>query len=223
MNAYNFILEASSFEKGLGNIKKWCENTTNDVKLRLYIPTYTLRELGFQRAKAKSFSARESLKFIEDIEGRNSSKNQSKSLEVIIEFPDILDLIIWPEVLEFAGERNEDRFNNLPRRIKNLLKSCIYLCHLNETDDHNWILVTEDAEIRELASICKIPFISIVDADSELSKGMNNQVFKLSQNFNKKLVKNGITEETAQGKKVVKTNFDDTVYASRGSGILWTP
>ena len=74
-----------------------------------------------------------------------------------------------------------------------------------------------------MASICKIPFISIVDADSELSKGMNNQVFKLSQNFNKKLVKNGITEETAQGKKVVKTNFDDTVYASRGSGILWTP
>ncbi|EDO15562.1 hypothetical protein Kpol_1042p23 [Vanderwaltozyma polyspora DSM 70294] len=224
MNVYNFILEASSFEKGLGNIKRWCENKSDNVKLRIYIPTYTLRELDFQRYKFKSFMARESLKFIEYIEDRNSSpKYHSDSLEIIIELPDFLDLVLWREVLEIAGEEHEEKLNKLPRRLKNLLKSCVHLCHLHVSDDYKWILISEDNQVKELARICKIPIISIVDADSALARDMNKKSFKMSENFNKQIIKNGVAEETKQGKKIVKTNFDNTVYASRGNGVLWAP
>ncbi|CCE61770.1 hypothetical protein TPHA_0B00980 [Tetrapisispora phaffii CBS 4417] len=227
MNAYHLILEASAFEKGLGNIKKWCANTSNEVKLSLYIPTFTLKELDFQRYKNKSFIARESLKFIEQVEERNEriKKNQKSNLDIIIEFPDMLDLVLWSEVLELAGSKHEDAFNKLPKRLKNLLKSCIYLCHLSSEfdDDRKWLLVSENHEIQELACICKIPVISVIDADAELSKNMNRREFQLTQNFNKKITESGRTEKNNEGQNVVKTKFDKTVYASRGSGILWAP
>lgn len=221
MNTYNFILEASSFEKGLGNIKRWCLECPKSTKLRLYMPTFTLNELDFLRYKRKSFVARESLKFIDSIDHRTENP------EIIIEFPEILDIISWSEVLDFVSENpgDVDTLNRLPRRLKNLIKSCLYKCQFDDgMDGLRWILITEDPQVRSLANICRIPWCSLVDADSALTKEMNLKQYKESERFNELMVKNGIKEETSQyGQRVVKTTFESTVYAPRGRGELWSP
>lgn len=222
MNEYNFILEASSFEKGLGNIKRWCENCPDKIKLRLYIPTFTLNELDFLRYKRRSFVARESLKFIDSVEGQKDNNP-----DFIIEFPDILEIISWSEVLDAVGDNNKDTetLNKLPRRFKNLVKSCLYKCQFDDgSDGLKWILVTEDSQVRDLANICNIPWCSIVDADSTLSRELNVKQYKEDKKFNHLIVKNGVKEETTkQGQKFIRTNFESTVYAPRGSGELWSP
>lgn len=221
-NTYNLIVEASSFEKGLGNIKRWCQDCPENMILRLYIPTFTLNELDFLRYKRKSYVARESLKFIDGVHDHKHT-----SPEVIIEFPDILDIIPWSEVLDFVGNnaKDIDILNKLPKRQKNLIKSCLYKCQFDEDSDGlKWILLTEDPQIRDLANICRIPWCSIVDADSALTKELNSKQYKENERFNKLIVKNGIKEETSKhGHRVVKTNFENTVYAPRGAGELWSP
>lgn len=220
-NAYNFVVEASSFEKGLGNIKRWCLECPETTTLRLYIPTFTLNELDFLRYKRKSFVARESLKFIDNIHDHPSGNP-----ELIIEFPDIPDILAWSEVLEFVGDNPKDleTLNKLPKRLKDLVKSCLYKCQFDGSDGLKWILITEDPQVRNLANICRIPWCSLVDADSALTKEMNVKQYKESKKFNDFIVKSGIKEETTkQGQRVVKTNFEKTVYAPRGRGELWSP
>lgn len=221
-NAYNFVVEASSFEKGLGNIKRWCLECPKSTTLRLYIPTFTLNELDFLRYKRRSFVARESLKFIDSIHDHPGANP-----ELIIEFPDIPDIVSWSEVLEFVGDNTKDleTLNKLPKRLKNLVKSCLYKCQFNDGADRlKWILITEDPQVRNLANICRIPWCSLVDADSALTKEMNAKQYKESKRFNEYILKNGIKEETSkQGQRVIKTNFESTVYAPRGRGELWSP
>lgn len=221
-NAYNFVVEASSFEKGLGNIKRWCLECPETTTLRLYIPTFTLNELDFLRFKRKSYVARESLKFIDSIHDHPGANP-----ELIIEFPDIPDILSWSEVLEFVGDhpRDLETLNKLPKRLKDLVKSCLYKCQFDDgADGLKWILITEDPQVRNLANICRIPWCSLVDADSALTKEMNAKQYKESEKFNDIMVKNAIKEETSkQGQRVVRTNFESTVYAPRGRGELWSP
>lgn len=222
MNEYNFILDASSFEKGLGNIKRWCEECPDKVKLRLYIPTYTLNELDFLRFRRKSYIAKESLKFIDAVSNGDSTANP----EFIIEFPEILELVTWSEVLEHVSENSQrDVLNKLPKRFKLLIKSCLFKCQFDDgSDGLKWIFITEDLQICDLATICNIPCCSIVDADSILNKDMNTSAYKENEKFNDLVAKSGIRQKTTvKGKKVVTTQFGNTVYAPRGSGELWRP
>lgn len=218
MNQYNFILDASAFERGLGNIKRWCEVCKGKAKLNLYIPTFTLNELDFLQQRHKSFNARESLSFIDNLEPR-LGKVQNPELDMIIEFPDILDVIQWSDV----NINNIETINKLPRRFKNLLKSCVYKCHLDDSDKAQWILVTEDSQVRKIADQCNIPWCSIIEVDSILSKEFKDKSFQEIEKFNDLLLKNGVSQVNEDGENVVKTKFKKTMYASRGKGSLWTP
>lgn len=223
MNEYNFILDASCFEKGLGIIKRWLKECPGKVKLRLYIPTYTLNELDFLKFKKKSYTAKESLKFIDIVCTDNDS---SFGPEFIIEFPEILELVTWSEVLEFVNDASKkDTLNKLPGRIKGLMKSCLYKCQFDDgSDGLKWIFISEDPLVRDMADICRVPCCSIVDADSILDKDMNTTAYQENQKFNNLVSQNGIKEETStRGKKTVTTKFENTLYAPRGSGKLWTP
>ncbi|CCH58615.1 hypothetical protein TBLA_0A08260 [Henningerozyma blattae CBS 6284] len=219
VNVYNFILDASAFEKGLGNIKRWCAHTDNKVKLNLYIPTYTLKELEFLKFKKKSFMAREALKFIDSLTSKHG-----KDVELIIELSDILDIITWQDVIESANgvPKDIDTLMKIPRRLKNLLKSCVYKSHMEEGNAH-WILLTENQQIRDLAFICNINWCSVVMADTIISKELDAKIFKESEKFNEEMLKNGEKQSSTDGKEVIRTEFDKTVYASRGSGVLWAP
>lgn len=240
MSQYNFILDASAFEKGLGNVKRWCQvpkqGSKNSVHLRFYVPTFTLQELNFLQGRHKSFPAKEALKFIDKLEtitsesqrghviGRKHDDEIRTDLELFIEFPDILDAVSWSNVLDHASESSSvDSLNKLPKRFKLLLKSCVYKYHL-EDDGLRWILVTEDPQVRKIATQCHIPWVSIVDADSVISRDINDMSFRNSEKFNNTMLKRGVTKgEDQNGREVVKTSFDQTVYASRGKGKLWTP
>ncbi|CCD27092.1 Nmd4p NDAI_0J02000 [Naumovozyma dairenensis CBS 421] len=239
MPQYNFILEASAFNRGLGNIKRWITqntdngNTTNTsmnedletINLNFYIPTYTLKELDFLQYHDKSFNARESLKFIDNYANpthSNGNKNES-NVQLIIEFPDILDLVPWSDILQSTDGSNQsiDQLNKLPRRLKNFLKSCIYKLH---DDDVKWILITEDEKIRKISTLCNIPWCSIVDADSLLSKEFNYKSFQETESFYNSILKNGgVKQINSNGDQIIKTNFENTVYAKRGAGELWSP
>lgn len=70
---------------------------------------------------------------------------------------------------------------------------------------------------------CNIPSCSIVDVDSILSKDMNDKSFRESEKFNNMMLKNGTKEESENGREIIRTNFNKTVYASRGTGELWSP
>lgn len=242
-NQYNFILDASAFEKGLGNIKRWAVNCPKKVKLRFYIPTYTLRELDFLQHRRKSFNAREALKFIDDLSSkpagfdpiRTNSGNGAATvmnttasppeetnthIELFVEFPEILSTIPWSQV----NVDNIDYVNKAPRRLRDLLKSCTFKCSPEENDDGlHWILITEDPQIQSLVGYCNIPWCSIVDADSILSKDLNDRSFRASERFNKLILKNGVKEQNVFGQDCVKTDFSKDVYASRGKGKLWSP
>lgn len=221
MSQYNFVVEASAFEKGLGNIRRWSVDCPSQLKFKLYIPTVTLRELDFLQHRRKSFNARESLKFIDQLTtipmlGRAANEH----MEITMEFPEVLDSIDWNNV-NINGIEAIDR---LPRRLKNLLKSAVYKCSELENDDGlHWILLTEDQQIRDLAVQCNIPCCSIIDADGILSKELNDKSFQESQKFNKLVKKHGTSKQNPNGEDFVMTNFNKTMYASRGKGKLWSP
>ncbi|AQZ11259.1 NMD4 (YLR363C) [Zygosaccharomyces parabailii] len=214
LSEYNFILDSSSLERGLGNIKRWCKDCQGKVVLRLYIPTYTLQELDFLRYRRKSFGAREALKFVDQATGEYPN--------LIVEFPETLDMVLWSEVTSLVDGKHVDALNKLPRRFKNLLKSCIYKCKLEE-NPLKWILVSEDPRVRQQAELCDVPWCSLVDADSTLAKETNTKQFFESQKFNNLVEKRGTGQSVVGGKRVVRTEFDNTVYASRGRGSLWEP
>ncbi|CAI1601136.1 hypothetical protein SEUBUCD646_0L04040 [Saccharomyces eubayanus] len=218
MTQYNFIIDASAFEKGLGNIKRWCSDCTETVTLNFYIPTFTLNELDFLQQRRKSFAARESLKFIDRLDDPSFT-----NLKVFIEFPEVLDIILWSDVMEHNNNAGKVNIAKLPKRLKNLLKSCIYKCYLDGNEGLHWFLISEDSQIRDMAVQCNIPSCSIVDVDSILSKDMNDKSFRESEKFNNMMLKNGTKEESENGRETIKTNFDKTVYASRGTGELWSP
>lgn len=285
VNNYYFVIDASAFEKGLGNIKRWdqwlngrknIQKKSKKVHIQLYIPTFTMGELEFLQFRRRSNNAREALKFIEQNNLKNSSvANQMQgetSLEIIMEYPDILSTIPWSEV----NIHHIDRLNKIPKRFKDLLKSCTYKCRLsndtfqqqeeesynddiievedievsnmrnnvktnkNAEDSENnkmihkevdnnfnlksrWILITEDPEVRQFADLCDIPHCSIVQVDSLLSKDLNDKTFKDTRRFNDLVLKSGIKQVSSDGNDIVKTKFKKTIYASRGSGKLWTP
>lgn len=214
LSEYNFILDASSLEKGLGNIKRWCQESRGKVVLRLYIPTYTLQELDFLRYKRRSFGAKEALKFIDQA--------TNEYPDIIVEFPETLDLVLWSEVTSVVDGKEAEVLNRLPRRLKNLLRSCVYKCQLEE-NHLRWILVAEDIKIKELVGTCSIPCCSLVDAESTLTRETNEKQYEENQKFNHLIQSKGTGESLMGGRKVVRTNFDSTVYASRGKGSLWEP
>ena len=274
VNNYYFIIDASAFEKGLGNIKRWDQwlnsrknvyKKSKKVHVQLYVPTFTMKELEFLQLRRRSNNAKEALKFIEQHNLKNgsavySSTQDTTSLEIIMEYEDILSTIPWSEV----NIHRIDRLNRIPRRFKDLLKSCAYKCRLSndtfqeegeqycEYDDiievedvsssnikdnkmmHDeienkfgskgrWILITEDPEIRQFADQCDIPHCSIVQIDSLLSKDLNDKTFKDTKKFNDLILRSGIRQVSSDGNDTVKTKFKKTIYASRGSGKLWTP
>lgn len=266
-NNYYFVVDASAFEKGIGNIKRWdqwlngekSKRASQKVHIELYIPTFTIKELDFLQFRRRSKNAKEALKFIEQqLEAQNNrplgvasvdTKGSQRPFEFIMEYEDILNTIPWSEV----NVNRIDALNKIPRRFKDLLKSCTYKCRLSEdfdmfnnadeeiiqveedTNDQfsgnnennesisRWILVTEDYEVRRFADQCNIPHTSIVQIDSLLSKDLNDKTFKDNKKFNDILLKNGVKEVSEDGQDMVKTKFKKTIYASRGSGKLWTP
>lgn len=213
--SFHFILDASALEKGLGNIKQWIPCNDSNFLLQLYIPTYTLHELDFQKFKRKSYAARESLKFIDQLE-------DTSYFQLIIEFPDLVDLITWSEVSQFM-KKTDTCLSLLNPRHKNLLKSCIYKCYLEEKENVEWILVTEDPVIRQLAVEFQIPYFSIVEADQLISQKQHKNIYMNNVKFSKYLVKKSIKQIQNEGKEIYKTKFDRMVYAPRGHGELWTP
>ncbi|CAL9729278.1 nonsense-mediated decay protein 4 [Monosporozyma unispora] len=266
VNNYHFVVDASAFEKGLGNIKRWdqwlngknLKKSSKKIHMELYVPVFTMRELEFLQFRRRSNNAKDALKFIEqqlNIQNHSNSPQSHRSLELIMEYEDILNTIPWAEV----NINRVDRINRVPKRFKDLLKSCTYKCRLssdisiygesddddiievqdesditNNNNDHyetengsgntgRWILVTEDPEIRQFADLCNIPHCSIVQIDSLLSKDLNDKTFKDTKKFNDMVMKNGIKEVSSNGDDIVKTKFKKTIYASRGSGKLWTP
>ena len=266
VNNYYFVIDASAFEKGLGDIKRWDQwlnsrknvhKKAKKVHVQLYVPTFTMKELEFLQFRRRSNNAKEALKFIEQHNLRNgsavnSSAQGNDSLEIVMEYEDILSTIPWSEV----NIHRIDRLNRIPRRFKDLLKSCVYKCRLSndtcqeeeEEDDDiievedisscnmmhdeienkfgskgRWILITEDPEIRQFADQCDIPHCSIVQIDSLLSKDLNDKTFKDTKKFNDLILRSGIRQVSSDGNDTVKTKFKKTIYASRGSGKLWTP
>lgn len=285
VNNYYFVVDASAFEKGLGNIKRWdqwlnsrknIQKNSKKVYIQLYVPTATMGELEFLQFRRRSNNAREALKFIEQNNLKNgSAANQMQretSLEIIMEYQDILSTIPWSDV----NIHRIDRLNRIPKRFKDLLKSCTYKCRLSndifqqqeeeqyksdiievedvevsnmrnnaknnenteDSEDNNmihegienkfssksrWILITEDPEVRQFADLCDIPHCSIVQIDSLLSKDLNDKTFKDTRKFNDLILKSGIKQVSSDGNDIVKTKFKKTIYASRGSGKLWTP
>lgn len=225
MNQYNFVVDASAFEKGLGNIKRWSTECCKDVEINFYLPTFTLNELDFMQHRRKSFAAKESLKFIDhltnvspyDMKGEEELQNQ---IDVTVEFPEVLSCIDWEQV----NVNRIGTIDRLPKRVKNLLKSATYKCTEAENDDgKRWILLTEDQQIRQYAKDCEIPCCSIVDVDNILSKELNLKSFRNSEKFNNMVKRNGTEKVDEHGENIVMTDFNKAMYASRGNGKLWTP
>ncbi|CCK69020.1 Nmd4p KNAG_0B05890 [Huiozyma naganishii CBS 8797] len=260
MRQYNFILDASAFDRGLGNVQRWCKTLgaksqpdrstkskrnqrgkskgeaaavamgkgRQEVQLNLYIPMYTLAELDYLKFKQKSFNARESLKFIDElVGGLGEGETTEQGLHVELEYEEVLDLIPWEEV----NIHGIESLNKLPRRLKNLLKSCVYKYRLEGSHGLSWIFVVEDPQVKEYAIMCDIPCATVVQVDATLSQDLQDKSFQANERFNKILLKNAVQPvDTTEGgnvrspsETVVKTRFDKTMYAARGSGKLWTP
>ncbi|SCU93881.1 LADA_0G05336g1_1 [Lachancea dasiensis] len=218
-----YIIDASCLEKGIGNVKRWCEpsQATKFARLNLYIPTFTLQELDFLKYRRNSYTAKEALRFID-------RADFPQNIDMIIEFPELLDTIIWSDVLEhqvaevaeYDVKGNSSR--SLPRRLKNLLKSCTYKCHLEGSNNQHWVLVTEDPQVRHLADAFAIPHCSLVTADQEISKKLDKRSFQQNIKFSDYLKKKSV-KDTTNGKEVYRAKFDQVMYANRGPGDLWTP
>lgn len=231
MNHYNFIIDSSAFEKGIGNVKRWQQwlhGPNNNIKqdkdsnghfhkvvLHLYIPLYTVNELNFQKDRRKSFNARESLKFIDQY---MSQYVNTDPFQMDLEFVDLVNVIPWSQV----NVDSVESLNKIPIRFKNLLRSCTFKCRMVE-DSIKWILITEDPQVKKYANSCNIPIVSITEVESMLAKEIGDKSFAHSIKFNDKLMQNGIKEVDATGKNVIKTNFNKTIYATRGNGKLWKP
>lgn len=83
-----FVLDVSALSKGLGNIRKWLETENSDTNLVLWIPSYTIHELDYQKKglSIAASNARESIRLIEKVVTRDN-RNKS-SCKVLIETPD---------------------------------------------------------------------------------------------------------------------------------------
>ena len=225
MTTLCYILDASSLEKGIGNVKRWCdpEQARKFASLSLYIPSFTLQELDFLRYRRNSYTAKESLRFIDQAEFPST-------VDVMIEFPELLDTILWSDVLdrqvqevaEFDLRPNSSSPRALPRRLRNLLKSCVYKCHLEGANGQTWTLISEDPAIRNLALAFQIPCCSLVAADQEICKKLDKRAAQQNAKFSSYLKKKSI-KDVSNGKEVYRAKFDQAMYASRGSGDLWTP
>ncbi|SCV05903.1 LANO_0H17722g1_1 [Lachancea nothofagi CBS 11611] len=218
-----YILDASCLEKGIGNVKRWCEpdQARKISRLSLYIPTFTLQELDFLKYRRNSYTAKEALRFID-------RADFPESVDLLIEFPELLDTILWSDVLErqvaevtdFDLRPNTSR--SLPRRLRNLLKSCTYKCHLEGSNDQVWTLITEDPQVRNLADAFAIPHCSLVSADQEICKNLDKRAFQQNVKFSDYLKKKSV-KDTSNGKEVYRAKFDQAMYATRGPGDLWSP
>ncbi|SCU92912.1 LAME_0F01992g1_1 [Lachancea meyersii CBS 8951] len=223
MSQLCYILDASCMEKGIGNVKRWCEadQARKFSRLSLYIPTFTLQELDFLKYRRNSYTAKEALRFIDGVDF-------PESVDLIIEFPELLDTILWSDVLDRQVSDLPDfdlRPNSphsLPRRLRNLLKSCTYKCHFEGSNNQTWVLVTEDAQIRRLADAFGIPHCSLVSADQEICRKLDKRAFKQNAKFSDYLKKKSV-KDSSGGKEVYRAKFDQAMYASRGPGNLWTP
>lgn len=226
MNEYNFVVDASAFEKGLGNIKRWSSECCGAVRIAFYLPTYTLNELEYMQSRRKSFAARESLKFIDSLtnespyDSAETQQQRQRQIDVAVEFPEVLSCVPWDHV----NVHRIGAIDRLPRRLKNLLRSAAYKCAASENDDgKRWILLAEDPQIRQYARDCEIPCCSIVDVDNILSRELNLKSFRNSERFNSMVRGSGTERVDDSGASVVLTDFDKPLYAARGSGKLWTP
>ncbi|CAR22849.1 Nmd4p [Lachancea thermotolerans CBS 6340] len=226
MSELCYILDASSLEKGIGNVKRWCDSQRAHKfsRLSLYIPTFTLQELDFLRYRRNSHTAKESLHFIDQTEF-------PPTVDMIIEFPELLDTILWSDVLDHQGADAAPEFDlragaptarALPRRLRNLLKSCVYKCHLEGANNQTWTLITEDPAIRGLAQAFQIPCCSLVTADQEICKKLDKRAAQQNAKFSSYLKKKS-TREVSNGKEVYRAKFDQAIYAPRGAGELWSP
>ena len=229
----NFILDSSSFEKGLGNITIWSQLENADLTINAYIPLYTIQELDFQRFKRKSVVAKRSLYFIDQLK-------ETRSFKLHIEYPELNEAISWNETLKLceqnaASTMSAQQISALPVRFKKLLKSCYYKCHyMREKEEHGdsqdpeekgWVLVTEDDTVRDLAQQFKIPFISVVEADAIINACIKDKSYVVNKKFSKHVIKKANqVKEQEDGSKVFVTNFNDDFLAPRAkSGTLWTP
>lgn len=233
MNHYNFIIDSSAFEKGIGNVKrlqKWLHGPNNKQKidngnldmgrihkvvLHLYIPQFTISELNFQKDRRKSFNARESLKFIDQY---MTQYDTNDPLQMDLEFVNLVNVIPWNQV----NINSLETINKIPIRFKNLLRSCAFKCRIAE-NELKWILITEDPQVKQYATDCGIPHCSITNVESMIAKEVGDKSFAHSIKFNDKLMQNGTKEIDSSGKDVIKTNFNKTFYATRGNGKLWKP
>ncbi|SCU84488.1 LAFA_0D10220g1_1 [Lachancea sp. 'fantastica'] len=223
MSQLCYILDASCMEKGIGNVKRWFEadSTRQISQLSFYIPTYTLQELDFLKYRRNSYTAKEALRFID---GTDFPQN----VNLIIEFPELLDTILWSSVLEHQAfevpefDLRPNSPHSIPRRLRNLLKSCTYKCHLEGSNNQEWTLVTEDPQIRRLADAFAIPHCSLVSADQEICKKLDKRAFQQSVKFSDSLKKKSV-KGSSGGKDVYRAKFDQVMYASRGPGNLWKP
>lgn len=204
-SSYQLIIDSSALERGLGNIRRW-ERAGSRVKI--YVPTYTLNELEYLSRRVQSTIAREALLYLEQY------------TDIEHEIPEIVDAVSWREVLGLADSASINMLNKLPARLKQLLRSCVYKRHLDNPEDH-WVLLTEDARIREAALCCQIPCATVVEVDSMLSKDLNDYSFRQSAKFNEKLLRSAKNKDPEHA--VAVTDFKKSLFANRGKGKLWSP
>ncbi|CDO92414.1 unnamed protein product [Kluyveromyces dobzhanskii CBS 2104] len=226
----NFIIDSSSFEKGLGNVTIWSKLNDPKVIINAYLPLFTIQELDFQRFKRKSVVAKKALHFIDQLK-------DSASFKLHLEYPELNEAISWNETAKLSYQQG----GSIPIRFKKLLKSCYYKCHYRaaqdvegdsegsaenaDPSDKGWVLVTEDDTVRGLAEQFQIPYISVVEADAIINACIKDPSYVGNQDFSKKVIKraNKVKEQQG-GKKVFVTSFDSDFLAPRNKGgELWTP
>ncbi|AET40649.1 Nmd4p Ecym_6268 [Eremothecium cymbalariae DBVPG len=220
MSVY-FILDASVFQKGLGNIRQWYDDVSsqkqNLLQVHLYIPTYTLMELDFQQAKRKSYIAGQSLKFIDGIK-------ESQWFHLHLEYPETVGKVLDDDVARFAkGSAGKLSISGLRPKFQTLLKSCVYKCLLEEEQkDANWIVVTEDPHVVSILDEHGVPHVDLMQADRMVQEILQTIPFKRHARFNEDL-RRTVRRVELDGKQVFKTSFEQVLYAPRGRGTLWSP
>lgn len=234
----NFIIDSSSFEKGLGNIAIWSKLNDPKLTINAYLPLFTIQELDFQRFKRKSVVAKRALHFIDLLQ-------DSTSFKLHLEYPELNEAISWNETVKLCQQNShtslsQHQISVIPIRFKKLLKSCYYKCHYkshdldedidhtnekSDPDDKGWVLVTEDDTVRSLATQFQIPFISVVEADAIINACIKDKSYVVNEKFSKTVIKKANkVKEQEDGKKVFVTDFKNDFLAPRAkSGELWMP
>lgn len=217
---FNLILDASAFEKGLGNISLWPMINHKDLLINAYIPVYTVEELDFQRFRRKSFMAKKALHFVDQLQ-------ETDVFKLHLEYPELNEAISWNETLKMADPKPSSQ-QLIPTRFKKLLKSCFLKCYYEpkmevEGKEGGWILVTEDEKVRALARQFHIPHISVVEADSALGSFVKSDNYQTNVAFSRNLKENSDRKKVEDGKEVYVTNFDEDFLASRPTGELFVP